>query len=276
VESADVASPRRTAGRQGGDRVILVQGLLWIFAPEHWTTTALSVGIPDALGAHLALSGWSLLISAIIALPLGLFIGHTGKGRNAAIIVSNIARAVPTLGLLSILLLAIPHVAGIPDGYIADILVFALLAIPPILAGAYSGLEAVDPQTVDAARAIGMTEWQVLLRVEIPLGATLIIGGLRSATLQIIATVTIASLYLQTSLGTFIADGLAQHDYVKMAAGAILVAALALLIDGILAIVQKLVSPRGVSRGETKKKKRFTARGGRAVATIGTPTTEGN
>ena len=256
--------------------MILLQGLLWIFDPTHWTTTAVGTGIPDALGAHLALSAWSLLFSTVIALPVGFYIGHTGNGRTAAIVISNIARAVPTLGLLSILLLAIPGVAGIPDGYIADILVFSLLAIPPILAGAYAGLEAVDPQTVDAARAIGMTEWQVLLKVEIPLGAALIVGGLRSGTLQIIATVTIASLYLQTSLGTFIADGLAQHDYVKMAAGAILVAALALILDGLLAIVQRLVSPRGVSRSETKKKKRSTARGGLAVATTRTPLEEGN
>ena len=255
--------------------MILLQAIAWIFDPAHWVTTAEGTGIPDALGAHLALSAWSLLFAAIIALPLGLYIGHSGRGRTFAIVASNVARALPTLGLLSILLLAIPDVAGIPSGYLPDIIVFALLAIPPILAGAYAGLEAVDPQTVDAARAVGMTELQVLFKVEIPLGAALIVGGLRSGTLQIIATVTIASLFLQTSLGTFISDGLAQADYVKMAAGAILVAALALIIDGILALVQRFVSPRGVSRDETKQK-RTTARGRLAAATPGTPLEEGN
>jgi osmoprotectant transport system permease protein len=143
-----------------------------------------------------------------------------------------------------------------------------------MLAGGYAGLESVDRQTIDAARAVGMTEWQVLTKVEIPLGMQLIFGGIRSAILQIIATVTVGSLFGLTSLGTYLTSGLAQNDYVQLLAGAILVAALALLVDGILAIVQRFVVPRGVSRGSAKK--RNTARGAGIAATPGTPIMEGN
>ena len=254
---------------------LIAQAFAWIFDRAHWTTTAILTGIPDALTKHLALSGLSLVVAVVIALPLGLYIGHTGRGRRFAIVFSNVARALPTLGLLSILLFVIPNVPFLPDDYPANIVVFALLAIPSVLAGAYAGLESVDRQTIDAARAIGMTEWQILTTVEIPLGIALIFGGLRSAALQIIATVTIASLYGVTSLGTFITNGLAQADYVQMTAGAILVAALALLVDGILAIVQRFVVPRGVSRGPFDI--RTTAFGMRLFASNpGAPMTEGN
>ena len=255
---------------------LVLQGFAWIFTPSHWTTTALSAGIGDALVQHLILTAISLVLVLIIALPLGFYIGHSGKGRGVAIISSNVARAVPSLGLLTVLILVIPDFPGIPIGYIANVIVFTLLGIPAMLAGAYAGIESVDRQTVDAARAIGMTEWQILFKVEIPLGAGIIVGGLRATALQIVATVTIASFLGQISLGTFIIDGLNQGNYVKMMAGAILVAALALILDGVLAIIQRFASPRGVSRGRSKEK-RNTARGTRITAAPPrTPITEGN
>ena len=253
---------------------LFAQAFAWIFDPAHWQTKAVLTGIPDALVQHLILTGLSLVVAVLIALPLGLYIGHSGKGRNVAIIASNVARAVPTLGLLSILILPLAGVTFIRSGYLPAIIVFAVLAIPPLLAGGYSGVESVDRQTADAARAIGMTEWQVLSKVEIPLGMPLIFGGLRSAILQIIATVTVGSLFGLTSLGTFLTNGLAQNDFVQLLAGAILVAALALILDGLLALVQRFVGPRGVSRGTTKK--RYTARGAANSATSGTPIMEGN
>jgi osmoprotectant transport system permease protein len=252
---------------------LIIQAFAWLFNPLHYKTTSLITGIPDALVQHLILTGLSLVVAVIIGIPLGLYIGHTGKGRSIAIVVSNAARALPSLGLLALLITVLPLVPWLPTGYLPNIIVFAVLGIPPLLAGAYSGLESVDRTTIDAARAVGMTEWQVLTKVEIPLGAELLVGGLRSSALQIIATVTIASLYGQLSLGTFIASGLAQHDYVQMMAGAILVAALALIVDGLLAIVQRFVVPRGVSRGTTKK--RNTARGRTIAAPPRTPITEG-
>jgi osmoprotectant transport system permease protein len=249
---------------------LIAQAFAWIFNGKHWTTSVLGTGIPDALVQHLILSGVSLLIAAIIAVPLGLYIGHSGKGRNAAIIASNIARALPSLGLLSILLLVITDPSWLHAGYLADIIVLVLLGIPPLLAGAYAGLEQVDRLTIDSARAIGMTELQVLFKVEIPLGAVLLVGGIRSSALQIIATVTIASVFGQISLGSYIEGGYLQGDYVEMTAGAILVAALALVVDGLLAIVQRFVVPRGVSRSTSKT--RNTARG----ALLASPIQEGN
>jgi osmoprotectant transport system permease protein len=253
---------------------LIIQAFAWIFDSAHWTTTARLTGIGDALAQHLALTGLSLAVAVVIALPLGLYIGHTGKGRSVAIISSNIARAVPTLGLLSILILPLESVVFIAPLYLPAMIVFALLAVPPLLAGAYAGLESVDRQTIDAARAVGMTEWQVLTRVEIPLGIQLIFGGFRSSILQIIATVTVGSLYGLVSLGTYLTNGLAQNDNVQLLAGAILVAALALITDGLLAIVQRFVVPRGVSRGTTKS--RNTARGRGIAANTGTPIMEGN
>jgi osmoprotectant transport system permease protein len=252
---------------------LIVQGFLWIFDPAHYVTTAVGTGIPDALGAHLLLTVVSLAITTVIAFPLGLYIGHTGRGRRVGIIASNVARAFPSLGVIAIFFVLFQPIFGLGYNFAADIVAFILLGIPPLLAGAYAGLEAVDRQTIDAARAIGMTEWQILTKVEIPLGARIVVGGFRSTTLQIIATVTIASLYGQLSLGTFIANGLAQRDFPQMIAGAILVIALALIVDGLLALLQRFVVPRGVSRGTTKK--RNTARGRRIAAPPRTPITEG-
>jgi osmoprotectant transport system permease protein len=254
---------------------LIAAGFAWIFDPAHWSPSPTSAGIGEALVNHLFLTGISLLVTVVIALPLGLFIGHSGKGRGVAIVASNISRAIPSLGLLTVLGLAIPDIHGIQTNLFADVIVFVILGIPSMLAGAYSGLESVDRETIDAARAVGMTEWQVLFKVEIPLGANLILGGLRSTTLQIVATVTIASFLGQLSLGTFLIDGLTQGNYVKMIAGAILVAALALILDGILAIVQRLASPRGVSRGMAKTKN-TTARGSVSATNTGTPMMEGN
>ncbi|MCU1585394.1 MAG: transporter permease [Microbacteriaceae bacterium] len=222
---------------------LFLQGIAWIFAPSHWVSTANTPSIGVRLGETLYYSAISLLVALIIAIPIGLLIGHTGKGRSAAILVGNVARALPTLGLLSILILLL----GI--GLLPPVIVFVLLAIPPLLAGAYSGVESVDRQVIDAARAVGMTELQILFKVEIPLSAALLIGGLRAASLQVIATVIVASYFSLDSLGTYIISGISSADYVQMIAGSLLVTALALVVDGLLALVQRFVIPRGVSLG---------------------------
>lgn len=200
-------------------------------------------GILSRLGDHLLYSGLSMLAAMLVGLPLGLLVGHTGRGRNAVIAVSGAARALPTLGLLLFIVLF----TGL--GLWPLVFVLGLLAVPPLLAGAYSGLESVSRQAIDAARAIGMTEWQILWQVEIPLGLPLIIGGIRSATLQVISTATIAAYVGLTGLGRFLIEGLALRDYTLALAGAILVAALALVVDGLLALIQKLVTPRAASGG---------------------------
>jgi osmoprotectant transport system permease protein len=232
---------------------LILQGLAWIFTPSHWVTSVGNVSITTRIGEHFYYTGVSLLVTVLIAVPIGLAIGHTGKGRGIAIVLSNASRALPTLGLLAVLIL------GVGIGLLPVAIVLVILGIPPLLAGVYSGLESVDRQTIDAARAMGMTELQILVKVEIPLGFELIFGGFRAATLQIIATVTLAAYYSLGGLGHYLVFGLAQNDYPQMVAGAILVIVLALAVDGILAVIQRFVVP-GVSRGTTRQRR--TARGG--------------
>jgi osmoprotectant transport system permease protein len=227
--------------------VIFLQALQWIFDGSHWAGRAGqgSPAILQRLGETLQIGGISVLLAVIIAVPLGIVIGHTGRGRTAAIVVSNIARALPTLGLLSILILLIA-VNAVPV-----VVVLVILGVPPMLAGAYAGIESVDRTTIDAARAIGFRELQIVGRVEIPLSASLLVGGLRATALQVVATTTVAAFFLPTGLGAYLTNGLNQQDYPQMLAGAILVTALCLIIDGVLALVQRLVAPRGIPRDPT-------------------------
>ena len=224
-------------------------------------------GIGARLGLHLAYTGISMAIALAIALPLGLYIGHTGRGRNAVIAITSAARALPTFGLVLFVILF----TGL--GLWPLVLVLVVLALPPVLAGIYSGLESIDRSTIDAARSIGMSEFQILLKVEIPLALPLIIGGVRSGTLQVIATATIAGYIALGALGRYLIEGLALHNYELTVVGAILVIALALAVDGILVLVQRLVVPRGVSLGTTRPTSTTTRR--RSSRAARAPITEG-
>jgi osmoprotectant transport system permease protein len=245
--------------------MLFLQAIRWILDGAHWSEVNFQAGIAGLLGSHLLLSFLAVLFTVVIGLPVGLYIGHTGRGRAGAVVVANVVRAIPTLGFLAILLLA-------SLSYPPAVFVFVLLGVPPVLAGAYAGLESVDRRTVDAARAVGMTEWQILRKVELPLAAPLILGGIRSATLQIIASVTLVSNFGFDSLGNFILGGLSTYDYVQMTAGAILVTVLALVVDGLLALLQRSVAPRGVSRARETS----TARGRRTPSASRAPVSEGN
>lgn len=208
----------------------------WFTEPGKWTKAD---GIFQRIAEHLGYTGLILLIAAVIAVPIGLWVGHTGKGESIVVAVTGALRSLPTLGLLTLFALWM----GL--GLTAPTLALVLLAISPLLAGVYSGIAAVDPVTVDAARAQGLTEWQILTRVEIPLAAPLIFGGLRNATLQVIATVTIMAYINLGGLGRYLIDGLAVRDYPRMVAAVLLVAALALVVDAILALFQRIVTSRG-------------------------------
>lgn len=248
---------------------VLGDGFAWIFTAAHWMAVDGGPGIGFRIGEQLGYTLIALIVVILIAVPAGLAIGHTGRGRTVAIVASNISRALPTLGLLAVLILLL----GI--GLLPTVIVLVILGIPPLLAGVYAGLESVNRETIDAARAIGMTEFQILFKVEIPLATALLIGGLRAATLQIVATVAVAAIFGGGGLGRFVVDGQATGDFAKMFGGAILITVLALVLDGIYAIIQRFVVPRGVSRGSTGRKN--TARGGGipVVATTRTPITEG-
>ena len=220
---------------------LFLDALAWIFSPVRLTGND---SIPAAFAAHLAFTVIAVLIAALIAIPFGWAIGHTGRGREIAVAVSGAARALPSFGLMLLLVL----IFGVLHKPEAAIVAFVLLAIPSILAGAYTGIEAIDRTVIDAGRAMGMTQWQVLWRIEVPLGMHLLVGGLRAATLQVIATVTLAAYVALGGLGQYIITGIALRDYTEVLAGAILVTALALVVDGVFALVQRgvlsRVSPR--------------------------------
>jgi osmoprotectant transport system permease protein len=259
-----------TDGCGGGAMTLLLQGFSWIFLPAHWMSTAGLPSIMVRLVEHFAYTGAALFAAAVIAIPLGFAIGHTGRGRTVAIVIAGAARALPTLGLLSLFILLL----GI--GFISPVIVLAILAIPPLLAGAYAGLESVDRQTIDAARAMGMTEWQILFTVEIPLSMPLLLGGIRASVLQIIATATVAAYFAGGGLGRYVFGGLQSGDYPQMVAGSILVTAMALVVDGVLALVQKFSVPPGASLGTIRNEGRTHARANRSATRVRIPIQEGN
>lgn len=203
----------------------------WLTDSAHWSGQD---SIPLRVIQHLGYTAETVVIAAAIAVPLGLWIGHTGRFRGLAVSITGAMRALPTLGVLTLVAIYL----GI--GMTPAIISLVLLAIPPQLAGAYAGLESVDRRTIDAARAIGMTEWQILYKVEVPLALPLIIGGFRSATLQVVATATIAAYIGLGGLGRYLIDGLDLSDYPKMLSGSVLVIGLALFLDGVFAFLQKV------------------------------------
>lgn len=223
----------------------------WLADPAHW---AGGDGVPTRVGEHLLYSLITLVLASAIAVPIGLAIGHTGRFRGLAVALSGALRALPTLGLVIYLALLLNPAFGSlpPGGLVAPLIALTILAIPPVLAGAYAGVEAVDPQTVDAARSMGMTELQILRRVELPLALPLLIGGVRSAALQVIATWTVAAILPLGGLGRYLYDGLPVQRYDEMLAGSVLVIALALVVDGAFALTQRFVVPRGVVRGQVQ------------------------
>jgi len=208
--------------------------LAWFTAPAQWSGSG---SIPTRLAEHLGYTLLAVVVAAVIAIPIGALVGHTGRGRVLVVGGVNGLRALPELGILLLFALLL----GL--GLLPVTLALVLLALPPLLAGTYAGVAGVDPDAVDAARGMGMREHQVLLGVEMPNAAPLVIGGLRSATLQVVATATIAAYVSLGGLGRYIVDGQAAQDYVQMAGGAIGVALLAIVLEVLLQGVARLVAP---------------------------------
>lgn len=242
---------------------LVSEGIAWILDPANYAGPQ---GWIVRLLEQLAYTFGATAIAAVIAIPLGYLVGHTGRGRDIAVSLSGGFRALPSLGVLILLGL------GLGIGFKAPLLTFVIIAIPPILAGAYAGFEAVDRKTIDAARAVGMTEWQVITQVEIPLGLPLLIGGFRSSLLQVVATATLAAYVAGGALGVFIFEAFATSNYPEALGASILVTALALVLEGIFALLQKLVVPRGVVAKELKDTR---ARSSRSRAVMGNPIQEG-
>jgi osmoprotectant transport system permease protein len=217
----------------------------WMTDGAHWQG---SDGITHRLIEHLGYSLTALIIASLVAIPLGLYIGHTGRGRFLVVNLAGAARAIPSLGLLFVAVLWLGPKFNGDIAFLAPAgLVLVVLAIPPILSGAYAGVEGVEPAARDAARGMGMHGREVLRHVELPCAMPLIMSGIRSATLQVIATATIAAVVGLGGLGRFLIDGLAVRDTPQTASGAVLVALLALAVDMVLALVQRSVVSRGLT-----------------------------
>jgi osmoprotectant transport system permease protein len=209
----------------------------WLTDPAHWQGID---GIPTRLGEHVHLSIESVALGAVIALPVGIVLGHYGRFGNLAINISNLGRAVPSFGILVIAF----EVFGLGD--LPIVIALTALAVPPMVTNSYVAMREVDPDIKDAARGMGYRELAQVLRIELPLAVPLIMAGVRTSAVQVVATATLAALVAGGGLGRYIVDGLARSDNPRTLAGALLVAALALSTELSLAALQRLLVPRGI------------------------------
>jgi ABC-type proline/glycine betaine transport systems, permease component len=224
----------------------------FLLDPANWRD---ATGIPNRLVEHLVISGAAILAATLIAIPVGLYVGHTGRGAGLAINLANIGRAVPSYAMMVIplpfTLVLAPVIGYSPDfglKFLPIFLAMSFLAIPPLLVSTYAGLRSVDRELIEAGRGMGLREHQILSRIELPLASSIIVGGFRTATLQVIATATIGAILAGGGLGRFIFDGLNQGEagYPSIYAGAILVSGLAIGVDLILSLVQRRLTPRAL------------------------------
>jgi len=213
----------------------------WFTDPANWTGEN---GIPVRTWEQVEISLFAMAIALAVALPVALTLGHLRKGAFLATNISNVGRAVPTLGALTILA-SIPQI-GVGD--LAAIIALALFAIPPVLTNTYTGLAGVDDEVRDAARGMGMGGLSTLFRVEVPLAVPLIAAGIRTATVQVVATASLAALVGSGGLGRYVVDGFALQDNTLIVAGAILTALLAIVAELLLAVAQRAVTPKGLRR----------------------------
>jgi osmoprotectant transport system permease protein len=218
---------------------------------DHWEG---SFGIPARVIEHVLMSAISVALAAAVALPAGMYIGHRRRFEFLVVSLANFGRAIPSFGLLFLFVLMLGLGLAYP-AYLrpAIILALVLLAIPPILTNTYVGIQSVDDDTLEAARGMGFTEWGVLLRIEVPLAAPLILAGLRTAAVQVVATATLAAVIAGGGLGRYIVDGFATRDFPQIFAGALMVAVLAVFTEVGFSLLERVASPRTASRGPKRR-----------------------
>ncbi len=216
----------------------------WLADPANWTGAD---GIPTRLLEHISISAAAVVIACLIAIPIGLWIGHTGRHAFIAINLANVGRAVPSYAVMAMIL---PISLSVSPEYglaiIPTFLAMTLLAIPPVLVNTYAALREVDRDLIEAARGMGMREGEVLRTVEIPLGLPIIVGGIRTAAVQVVATATLGAVFGYGGLGRYLIDGIARRDFDRLVAGVVLVAGLALLTELVLAVVQRRLTSTGL------------------------------
>ncbi|MCX4469654.1 ABC transporter permease [Micromonospora sp. NBC_01655] len=215
------------------------QAVLWLNDPLNWTNPG---GVLDRLGEHLSMSAAAVLLGCLVAWPVGLWLGHSGRGGGLVLLVSNVTLAIPTLALLTILPLTF-----LGFGRSSVVVALAVFAVPPLLANAYTGVRQADPEARDAARGMGLSGGQVLRRVELPLAVPYLAAGFRTATVQVVATAALASFVNGGGLGQIIRAGFGLDIAAgggQIIAGGLLVAGLAVLVELALALVERVVTPR--------------------------------
>ncbi|MEV7276751.1 ABC transporter permease [Streptomyces sp. NPDC093111] len=206
----------------------------WLTTGAHWAGEG---GVWHRLAEHLYVSGAALLLACAVALPLGLWLGHLGKGGTLAVNLSNVGRAIPVFAVLALFMVSPLRNAG----YVPTVVALVLFAIPPLLTHAYVGMREVDRAVVEAARGMGMSGGQLFRGVELPLARPMLMTGLRSAAVQVVATATIAAMVGQGGLGRIITAGFNTYDTPQVVAGAVLVALLALLVEALLVAADRLL-----------------------------------
>ena len=224
-----------------------VEGIQWLFEPMHWSGAD---GIPVRVWEHVQLSVIALVIASLIAIPLGLLVGHTRRGAFLTVQLANVGRAVPSIAVLGVMYLVVLQLSPkLAFGFAPTIVALVLLSIPVILINTFVGVQQVDPDTVEAVRGMGMNGRQVLFRVEVPIATPLILTGLRLAAVLIVATAGLAALIAGGGLGRYIVDGVALRETDRVIAGSILIATLAILTDVLFTYLAKVLSPRLTSPG---------------------------
>ncbi len=227
----------------------------WFMMESTWRGSGIDPGILVRVYEHMSMSLQAVALAALLVLPIGLYIGHTRRWEFAAISIGNFGRALPSFGILGITFF-ITTALDVPGilGFWATFTALFLLAIPPILTNTYVGIKGVDADTIEAARGMGMTEREILTRLEIPLAAPLIVAGIRLATVQVVATATLGAVVAWGGLGRYIVDGLARGNDVLLLGGAILVALLAIVTEVAFGVLERIAAPR-----LTSQKKRVVA-----------------
>jgi osmoprotectant transport system permease protein len=226
----------------------LADVLAWFATADHWRGTS---GIPHRAAEHVVMSAAAVAAAAALALPAGIWLGHLGRGGALAVNVANVGRAVPSFAIL--VLAAQAFGIGARPAFVA----LVALAVPPMVTNAFVGMREVDADVRESAVGMGMRPREVLLRVELPVALPLVLAGVRTAAVQVVATATLAALVAWGGLGRYIVDGLAQRDFVQVFAGAVLVASLSMATELALAGVQRLVVPAGLRTRDSGKNEPF-------------------
>ncbi|WP_028047157.1 ABC transporter permease [Cellulomonas sp. URHE0023] len=246
---------------------VFQEALAWLNDPLNWTGRG---GVLALTKAHVIVSTLAVLLAAAVTMPLALWLGHRRRGARAGVVVANTTRALPTLALLTLL-----AASGL-FGNTATVLACAVFAVPPLLTNTVTGLGDVDADVRDAARGVGMSGARSLWAVEVPLAIPLIAAGLRTASVQVVATVPLAALVGGRSLGSIVVEGFGLQNYGQVLAGGLLVAALCLVVEGLLALLQHVSTPPGLRSLARESSTRRTRTRSSRPSPVAEPVTTGS